>query len=105
MEPQVGSLERTLGAIKEFFCHVYGFFAGNLVKTQQCIFNATGVAKEVTSDRDTGINGQELQEFHVTWGEKHRQSSSHTPHSKHKAKVAVKIVKRILADCTRNAMA
>ena len=72
--------------------------ADGLVKRLRETFVTFGIPEELTSDGGPQYTAGKTQEFLKAWGVRHRISSVANPHANCRDEVAVKTVKRMLAD-------
>ena len=72
--------------------------ADGLVKRLRETFVTFGIPEELTSDGVPQYTAGKTKEFLKAWGVRHRISSVANPHANCRAEVAVKTVKRMLAD-------
>ena len=71
-----------------------------LIKTCRKVFEAYGVAEELSSDGGPQFIANRFKKFLEDWGVKHRISSAYYPQSNGRAEVAVKSAKRIILNNT-----
>ncbi len=72
--------------------------AAGLVRRLRETFVTYGIPEELTSEGGPQFTAAVTQRFLDEWGVRHRRSSVANPHTNNRAEVAVKTVKRILAD-------
>ena len=92
--------DRYSGNMHIFRCPSGKPSAQHLVSTSRDLFNQYGVPREFASDGGTSFTSHEFQSFLNYWGIKHRLSSAYFPQSNGRAELAVKMAKRIIANCT-----
>ena len=71
-----------------------------LIEKCRKVFEAYGVAEEISSDGGPQFVAQQFKKFLEDWGVRHRISSAHYPQSNGRAEVGVKAAKRIIYDNT-----
>lgn len=92
--------DRYSGNLHVFRCPSGKPSTAHLITVSRDLFQQYGVPREFASDGGSTFMSHLFQSFLAYWGVHHRLSSAYFPQSNGRAELAVKMGKRIIADCT-----
>ena len=92
--------DRYSGNIHVFRCPSGNPSTAHLITVCRDLFHQYGVPRELSTDGGKTFTSYEFQSFLQYWGVHHRLSSAYYAQSNGRAELAVKIAKRIIADCS-----